>query len=275
MKRLALAALCSISMSACAQQAVPATGEAGASAQEAPANAAASAPAPAAGTPEARVTEVLRELNPRITVDSINKAPIAGFREVVAGGQVVYVSDDGRYLFQGTLLDIANRKDMAEAAMAGVRLKVLRDIPMADRIVFAPAGAPKHTVVVLTDVECGYCRKFHEDIAKVNAQGIRVEYLAFPRAGIGSEDYKKMVSVWCAPDRRKALTDAKAGRKVPNKTCERSPVDQQHLAGNRMGLTGTPMILAEDGTQIGGYLPPDQLRARLDQLKGGAAATGG
>ena len=272
MKRLVLAALCSISMSACAQQSVPADG---AATGGAPAPAQAKGPVAAAGTPEARVTEVLRGLNPRITVDSIAKAPIPGFREVVAGGQVVYVSDDGRYLFQGTLLDIENRRDMAEAAMAGVRLKVLRDIPMADRIVFAPAGEPKHTVVVLTDVECGYCRKFHEDIAKVTAQGIRVEYLAFPRAGIGSEDYKKMVSVWCAPDPRKALTDAKAGRSVPNRTCERSPVDQQHLAGTRMGLTGTPMILAEDGTQVGGYLPPEQLRARLDQLKANGAATGG
>lgn len=273
MKRLVLAAVCSISLSACAQQ--PASGNASDTAKAAPAAAQATTPAPAAGTPEARVTEVLRELNPRITVDSISEAPIPGFREVVAGGQVVYVSDDGRYLFQGTLMDIENRKDMAEVAMAAVRLKVLKDIPMADRIVFAPTGEPRHTVVVLTDVECGYCRKFHEDIAKVNAQGIRVEYLAFPRAGIGSPDYKKMVSVWCAPDRRKALTDAKAGRNVPDKTCERSPVDQQHLAGNRMGLTGTPMILAEDGTQVGGYLPPDQLRARLDQLKAGGAASGG
>lgn len=265
MKRIVLAALCSLSLSACAQSTAdkPSADKAATRAATAPAK----EPAYAAGTPEARVREALRALNPQIEVDGIAPAPIPGFREVVAGGQVVYVSDDGRHLFQGSLIDLAARKDLGEAAMAKVRLKILKDIPMDDRIVFAPAGAPRHTVVVLTDVECGYCRKFHEDIAKVNAQGIRVEYLAFPRAGIGSEDYRKMVSVWCADDRRKALTDAKAGRAVAKKTCARSPVDQQHLAGNRMGLTGTPMILAEDGTQVGGYLPPEQLRARLDQLK--------
>ena len=264
MKRIALAALCGFSLSACAQPATPQK----TTDVAAPAGVAATAePAYAAGTPEARVREALRTLNPQVQVDGIAQAPVPGFREVVAGGQVIYVSDDGRYLFQGNLIDLAARKDLAEAAMAKVRLKILKDIPVEDRIVYAPAGATRHTVVVLTDVECGYCRKFHQDIDKYLAQGIRVEYLAYPRAGIGSDDYHKMVAVWCAPDRRKALTDAKAGRNVPKKTCERSPVDQQHLAGNRMGLTGTPMILTEDGTQVGGYLPPEQLRARLDQLK--------
>jgi thiol:disulfide interchange protein DsbC len=37
-----------------------------------------------------------------------------------------------------------------------------------------------------------------------------------------------------------------------------------------MGLTGTPLILAPDGTALGGYLPPDQLRKALDALAGGA-----
>jgi thiol:disulfide interchange protein DsbC len=48
-----------------------------------------------------------------------------------------------------------------------------------------------------------------------------------------------------------------------------------------MGLTGTPMILAADGTQLGGYVPPDKLRAELDKLAADgtrpvvSAATGG
>lgn len=220
----------------------------------------------AAGSPEARVREALRVLNPRIEVESIAKAPVPGFMEVIAGGQVIYVSDDGKYLFQGDLLDIENKQDLGEDAMAKVRRKILAQLPEADRIVFAPAGATKHTVVVLTDVECGYCRKFHSDIAEYTARGIRVEYLAFPRAGIGSDDYRKMVSVWCAHDRKKALTDAKNGRSVPQGPCARSPVDMQYNAGLRMGLEGTPMILTADGRMVGGYLPPDALLQRLDAL---------
>jgi thiol:disulfide interchange protein DsbC len=228
-------------------------------------------PAFAAGSPEARVRDVLRQLNPKIRVDSVRAAPLPGFREVVAGGQVVYVSDDGKYLFQGSLLDVARKKDMSEAALAKVRDEVLKTIPLADRIVYSPVGAAKHKVVVLTDVECGYCRKFHNDIAEYTRRGIEVQYLAFPRAGLGSQDYRKMVSVWCADDRRKALTDAKNDRAVPARTCT-TPVDMQYNAGLRMGLEGTPMILTADGEFLGGYLPPDVLLQRMQQVEAERAA---
>ena len=257
---LAFAVLCSLSLSACAQQAAPTAG--GQKIDTGPK--ALAEPAFAAGTPEARVREALRRLEPGIQVESIKPSPIPGFREVIATGQVVYVSDDGKYLFQGGLLDIDKRKDMSEAAMARLRVDVLKTLPVEDRIVFAPAGKPKHTVVVLTDIECGYCRKFHTDIAEYTKRGIEVEYLAFPRSGLASADYRNMVSVWCAPDRRQALTDAKNGRAVPARTCGRTPGDMQYRAGQRMGLTGTPMILNADGELMGGYLPPDALLQSLD-----------
>lgn len=260
---LAFAALCSLSLSACAQQSAP---EAGQKITIGPK--AAAEPVYAAGTPEARVRAVLRELNPQIVVESIQPAPIPGFREVIATGQVVYISDDGKYLFQGGLMDVVKRKDMAEAAMAKLRVDILKTLPVEDRIVFSPAGKPKHTVVVLTDIECGYCRKFHTDIAEYTKRGIEVEYLAFPRSGLASADYRNMVSVWCAPDRRKALTDAKDGRAVPSRTCK-TPVDMQYRAGQRMGLTGTPMILNANGELMGGYLPPDALLQRLEAAAAG------
>lgn len=267
MKRLAFAALCCLSLSACAQSADSAAAPKPAESQTAP-----KTQAYAAGTPEARVRDALFALNPRIQIEHIDKAPVAGFREVIAGGQVLYLSDDGRYLFQGGLLDLTGRRDLAEDAMAKVRKQVLDTLPESDRIVFAPKGVTKHTVVVLTDVECGYCRKFHSDIAEYNKLGIRVEYLAFPRDGLASPDYKEMVAVWCAPDRRKALTDAKNGRPVAQGSCARTPVDMQYRAGLRMGLTGTPMILTADGRMVSGYMPPDALLERLETLDKDKAA---
>lgn len=269
------AALTSLSLTACAQSAAPQV-EGGQKISVGSNSPAATKPIAepsfAAGSPEAKVREILKGLNPRIRVDRIAQAPIPGFREVVAGGQVVYVSDDGKYLFQGGLLDIANRKDMSEAAMTKVRADVLKTLPVSDRIVFAPVGTPKHKVVVLTDVECGYCRKFHSEIAEYTKRGIEVEYMAFPRAGLGSADYRKMVSVWCADDRKKALTDAKNDRAVPNKACK-TPVDMQYNAGLRMGLEGTPMILTTEGEFVGGYLPPDALLQRMNEIEGDAGKT--
>ena len=274
MRHLVFAVLCSFSLGACAQSAPPQDGSGqkiSVGSNSPAATKPIAEPSFAAGSPQERVRNVLKGLNPAIRVDSIEASPVRGFHQVVAGGQVVYVSDDGKYLFQGELMDVAARRNLSDDALTKVRGEVLKTLPLADRIVFSPTGTPKHKVVVLTDIECGYCRKFHEDIAKYNAQGIRVEYMAFPRAGLGSEDYRKMVSVWCADDRRKALTDAKAGRSVPSRTCARTPVDMQYRAGQRMGLEGTPMILAQDGTMLGGYLPPEALLQRLESLDEQAA----
>jgi len=272
MKRLLFAALGAISLSACAQ---PSGADQVAKAPGAQVDTAvASAPVakPLAGTADARAIEAIRQFNPQVKVDRVSAAPLPGFREALVGGQVVYVSDDGRYLFLpgsgGALFDTTSKKNLSEGALAGMRKELLQTIPASERIVFAPAK-PVHTVTVFTDVECGYCRKLHSEIAEYNKQGIAIEYLAFPRMGIGSDDYKKMVSVWCAPDRKAALTAAKNAGRIATADCKNT-INMQYDVGQRAGLTGTPMILAADGTQLGGYVPPAQLRAALDKLAAGA-----
>lgn len=272
MKYALFAVLGALSLSACAEAPKPAAADAAATAQATAAKPA--AVKAAAGTPDARAIEAIRVLNSRVTVERIGAAPMPGFREAIVSGQVVYVSDDGRYLFLpgpgGALFDTTAKKNLSEVALAGMRKDALKAIPAGERIVFAPAN-PKYTVSVFTDVECGYCRKLHSEIAEYNRQGIAIEYLAFPRAGIGSQDFTKMVSVWCAPDRRKALTDAKSDHAIPNKNCKNS-VTQQYDVGQRVGLTGTPMILAADGTQLGGYVPPAALRETLDKMAADGSA---
>ena len=253
LKSLPVLLLGTVSLSACAQPPAPAP-----AGQAAP------------GTAAARATAALKKIDPNIKVDSISAAPVSGFQQAVVGGQVLYVSNDGKYLMQGTLYDIENRRDAGASALAGMRKALLAQIPLKDRIVFAP-GNPKHTVTVFSDVECGYCRKLHSEIAEYNRLGIAIEYMAFPRMGLGSQDHRDMISVWCASDRKQALTDAKSDKPIAAKDCK-SPVDMEYHIGQRLGISGTPAIFAPDGTQLGGYLPPQQLREALDKLAGAGQA---
>lgn len=260
MKSLLPLLLCAVSLTACAQ--APDAANGGASIPDRPP--AAGLAAPAAGSVEARAMQALHSIDPRIEVDHIGEAPLPGFREAVVGGQMVYISDDGRYLLQGALFDVVDKKDLSQAGLAQVRRRLLATIPASERIVFAPEN-PEYTVSVFTDVECGYCRKLHEDVAEYNRLGIAIEYLAFPRMGPASEDFRKMVSVWCSADRRSAMSAAKQGRRVPTRDCT-NPVARHYDIGRRVGLTGTPMIVTEEGVQMPGYMPPADLRAALDRL---------
>lgn len=254
MSRYLLATLLTVmSLTACAQS-------------PAPVAAAAATSATTAGDPaiEARVRASLGELDPNFNPDYIGAAPFAGFREVVVSGQVLYVSDDGKYLLQAQPYDISKRAMATSEGLLAYRRGLLAQVPADQHISFVPPNA-KYTITVFTDTECGYCRKLHQDIAELNRNGIGVEYLAFPRMGPGSQDFNDMISVWCAADRKTAMNNAKAGQPVAATRCT-SPVAMHYELGQKLGVNGTPAIFAADGTQLGGYVPPAQLKAALEGL---------
>lgn len=209
--------------------------------------------------------QAIQSLVPQAKIDAVEAAPMPGFRQVILGGQMVYVSDDGKYVLQGTLFDSAAKADLTAGRLALESSRKVNAVPADQRIVFAPAGKPKYKVTVFTDFDCGYCRKLHSEIAQINKLGIEVDYLFFPRSGPNTPSFDKAVSVWCAKDRQAAFTAAKAGVDPAPLKCA-NPIADQFTLGTQVGVNGTPTILAPDGTRIGGYLPPDQLLARLQAL---------
>ncbi|GAA0714339.1 DsbC family protein [Dokdonella soli] len=214
---------------------------------------------------DAAARKALQELVPQAKIDKVEQAPLPGYRQVIVGGQLVYVSDDGKYLLQGSLYDTQAKRDLTAARLAVASKEKVDAVSRDKRIVFAPSGKSKYAVTVFTDLDCGYCRKLHSQIAEYNKLGIEVDYLFFPRSGIGTPSYDKAVSVWCAKDRNAAFTAAKAGKDPAPLKCD-NPVAEQFTLGTQVGVEGTPTILAPDGTKLGGYLPPDQLLTRLKTL---------
>ena len=209
----------------------------------------------------APIRAAILKIVPGASIDSIKPTVIPGYHEVSISGRVVYVSDDGKYLIQGALINLATKANLTDASEAIQRRGVLDGVGRDRRIVFSPAN-PKYRITVFTDIDCAYCRKLHSQIADYNKAGIAVEYLFFPRAGLNSESYNKAVSVWCASDRQQALTDAKLDKPVAKKTCP-NPVAMEYDLGRRVGVDGTPAIYAADGTQLGGYLSPAEMLAKL------------
>lgn len=206
---------------------------------------------------EAAIKKALTDFMPSGQIDSIKPAEIKGLYEVTMGANIFYASEDGKYLLQGQLFDAEAKKNITETKQAGARKTALDKVGEKNMIIFKPES-PKHQVSVFTDIDCGYCRKLHSEMEQYQAQGITIRYLFFPRAGKGSDSYKKAVSVWCAPDRNKALTSAKKGENLDSKACD-NPVDNHMALGEEFGMNGTPMIVTEKGNVLPGYVPAAQL----------------
>jgi thiol:disulfide interchange protein DsbC len=206
----------------------------------------------------------LQSVFPDIEARDIRPSAIPGLYEVRFGAELVYVSRDGRYVLQGDLLDLHERRNLSEEQREAARAILLGGVPPEEMIEFAPARI-QHHVFVFTDTSCGYCRRLHRDIPELNRMGIAVSYLAFPRAGQGSAAFREMESVWCAANRQLAMTQAKSGKPVQSAPCA-NPVYRQFVLGQELGVRGTPAIFLDDGRALPGYLPPDEL---LQTLQGG------
>ncbi|RMF19128.1 MAG: DsbC family protein [Gammaproteobacteria bacterium] len=214
---------------------------------------------------EELIRKSLSHAVPGVAISSIEPSPLPGIYMVeTANRQLLYASGDGRYILSGDMYQIDGTKiaNMTEMRRENYRRELLASISESDMVVFKPEGPVKAVINVFTDVDCGYCRKLHKEVPQLNEMGVQVNYLAYPRAGIGSSSYKKMVSIWCADDPQAAMTIAKQGGVPPEKTCE-NPVEKEFDLGNRVGVTGTPAILLSSGRLIPGYVPAANLARTL------------
>lgn len=219
-----------------------------------------------ASAPQA-VIDAVRKLAPAsVKIEAVDKTPLPNIWQVVAGGQAVYISADGRYMFQGNAFDLQTGAALSDARMDQLRRDALAQVPPERMIRFAPAH-PKYTITVFTDVDCPYCRAFHAHIADYNKAGIAVNYLFWPRTGLDTPSYYKAISVWCAADRKRAFTAAKAGVDPKPTRCD-NPVKQDFELGLDLGVDGTPAIIASNGALMNSYATPEQLLHWLGEKPG-------
>jgi thiol:disulfide interchange protein DsbC len=217
------------------------------------------------------IESALAKSAPNVKIAEIAASPIANLAEVTLADQhVLYVTHDGKHLISGEVFATANGKNLTQVKQTQLRKTLLDGVGANQRIVFAPSSKPKYKVTVFTDIDCGYCRKLHSELADYHAAGIQIDYLFYPRSGPGTPSFSKAESVWCAIDKNATFTAAKNGQDPVAKACN-NPVSAQFELGRKAGVdrVGTPSIVLPDGTLIPGYVPAAELAARLNAASAG------
>src|SRR5690606_19318698 len=158
----------------------------------------------------------------------LRRSEVPGLLQIELSDGVAYATADGRYFIKGELIDTATRENLSERRRRQQRRALLASLEAGSTINFAPA-APRHTIVVFTDVDCRYCRQFHQEVEALNRHGVAVRYAAFPRSGPLGATWKTMQAVWCAADRGQALGRAKRGEPVqPAANCSTAAIGQHY-----------------------------------------------
>ena len=213
---------------------------------------------------EKKITSILP---PGTKIESIQPSEIPDLYKVFYGDvQPIYVSSNGSYFIYGEMFKIEQNKiiNLTNNEIENQRSKIINSINENEFISF-PSENEIFSIAIFTDVDCTYCRKLHEQIDDYNNLGISINYLAFPRSGIGTKSFSKMVSAWCSDNPKQTLTKLKKGKDLKLAFCDTQPVAKHYTIGQKIGISGTPAIITKSGELFPGYYPPDEL---LEKLKG-------
>ena len=190
----------------------------------------------------------------------VKSSPILGIKTAVTDQGVLYVTEDGKYAFQGKLYELTNNGPV------DVEGKILVDKlnSYKNEMIVYPAKNEKHVVTVFMDITCHYCHLLHQQLKEYNDLGITVRYLAFPRAGMNNQTAKQMEAIWTAKDPVFALNEAEKGN-LPKEVKTPNVVKKHYELGAQFGVNGTPSIVTSTGELIGGYLKPADLLSALEE----------
>jgi len=194
--------------------------------------------------------------------------------EVTVGTRSIFASNDGRYLYVGKVIDTQEKIDIGEQVAQKNRLKKIANLDDEYQLSFPATSKELFEVTLFTDIDCGYCRRFHDSMAQYNALGIRINYVMLPRAGKNSSTYNKTAAVLCTSSPQENMTLAMQGKfSAPTSPVDsrcKNKLDKQMSLANELGITATPTILFANGAVIEGAVKPEQLLAQLNQINTGS-----
>jgi thiol:disulfide interchange protein DsbC len=219
-----------------------------------------------AGTAQAQTTDypdVRQKLEATftdITIDEIRPTPFPGLLEVRIGNELVYVNPEVDFLMQGSLVDINERIDLTSQRKEELNKVDFSQLPL-DKAIKTVKGDGSRQLVVFEDPNCIYCKKLHTELKDMD--NVTIYSMMYPI--LSPDSAAKAESIWCAEEPGKALSDWMLNGTAPQaRSCEH-PIKDILTAGMSMDIRGTPALIFEDGSRVSGFLPKDQLDAKLTQ----------
>ncbi|NOT67032.1 MAG: DsbC family protein [Methylophilaceae bacterium] len=215
------------------------------------------------------VEKNLHLMYPKTKFQKVSVTPLPGIYEVVMGKNTAYVEENGRYFIFGHLFDMETQTDLTEDVAQNIAQDMVKidfaSLPLQHAIKTVK-GDGKRVVAVFSDPDCPYCKKLEQELAKLN--NLTIYTFLYPLDGLHPDAKNKADAIWCAKDKAAAwsrfMLTSKTPAKVPG--CE-APTSQIVTLASKLGIGGTPFLVAADSRTMPGAAEAD----RLDKwLNGGA-----
>ena len=202
---------------------------------------------------------------PGAEITSVTKTPYAGLYEVLIDGQIIYTDDTAAYVFLGSIVDTKAKKNLTNERMAKLNEVKFDNLPFDNAIKFVK-GDGSRKLAVFSDPECPYCKKFEQELTKVD--NITVYLFPFPIASLHSQSVAEAKAIWCAPDRNAAWQDALLKGVMPKNDGKcKNPIDANIVLASKLHISGTPTLIFANGQRVPGMVPAEKLEQMLNSPK--------
>ena len=211
---------------------------------------------------ESVIRKTLAERWPNMpAIDEVVKSPWPGVWEVRMGTDIVYTDDQANYLLQGEMIDTKTRTNLTQARIDKLTAFEFAKLPLKDSVVIKQ-GSGARKMAVFVDPNCGYCKRFEADLAKL--KDVTIYTFLYPI--LGPDSNAKAHDIWCAKDPAKVWREWMLKGVVPPKftgKCDAAALERNTLLGQKHRVQGTPAAVFEDGTRLPGAVPVDHIEKQL------------
>jgi thiol:disulfide interchange protein DsbC len=212
---------------------------------------------------EATIRKNLQQRLPALpAIDEVRETPVKGLYEIRLGHDVLYVDASGNYLIQGELVDLQSKVNLTQQRVAALSAIDVQQLPLKDAFV-TRRGKGQRKLVVFADPNCGYCKQFESELAKVD----NVTIYTFLYPILGADSSEKSRRIWCAAQPAKVWTDWMLRAKpIPAAQCSKeqlAAIERNVEFGRKHKIEGTPMLLFADGQRVPGALSAAQIEELL------------
>lgn len=215
-----------------------------------------------------QIAERFRAIYPKTTFKEVRKSKVAGLYEVVMGENVAYTDDTGRYFIFGHLFDMKEQVDLTAQRRVDAKKSEFPGQFLGNAIKTVK-GDGSRVVAIFSDPDCPYCQKLEGELARMD--NVTVYTFLFPLETLHPEAKTKAIAIWCSDDRQKAWTQTVLTGAAPKLVACNNPVNDNLVLGSRLGVTGTPTLIALDGRVLPGAVPAEKLDQWLNATKQVAA----
>jgi thiol:disulfide interchange protein DsbC len=210
--------------------------------------------------------EIRKNLGARIPqlakIDEVSKAPMPGLYEVRVGFDLSSTDEQGNYLLQGNLIDVKERRNLTEERVDKLGQVAFNQLPVKDAVTIV-RGNGKRKMAIFADPNCGYCKQFERDTAKVD--NVTIQLFLFPV--LGPDSVVKARNIWCAKDKGRAWEDWMQRGVMPTTgDCDTAALTRNREFGQKYNITGTPTLIFSDGTRAPGAIPAAALEKQLASI---------